>query len=146
MNGEDAGDGDDGGPVTAVTVFVILGAGFVALVLDVEWFWAIWVVGFAAVLPVVAILEDRIYRAIRGGKRYEPAHHRDARRSREDEAEDALEALKRRYAEGEIDEIEFEERLEALIENESIEDVRHRLDDDRTGERERDWDREYDLE
>lgn len=129
-----AADPDDSGddPLVPMVVFGVLGAGFVALFLGVEWFWTIWVLGFAVLLPMVAVLSDH-YGPFLGGSR-------DRNRSRTREVEDgrseeetALEALKRRYAEGEIDEAEFERRLERLVENETVEDVERRH-----GERERD--------
>lgn len=42
--------------------------------------------------------------------------------------EEALEALKRRYATGEIDEIEFERKLETLFETETVADAKRRVD------------------
>jgi len=45
-----------------------------------------------------------------------------------DEDEAALEALKRRYARGEIDEAEFERRTATLLENESVDDARERIE------------------
>lgn len=41
-----------------------------------------------------------------------------------DETDDALEALKRRYVAGEIDEATYERRLEALFETETVADAR----------------------
>ncbi|MFC6765694.1 SHOCT domain-containing protein [Natrinema soli] len=42
----------------------------------------------------------------------------------------ALDTLKRQYAVGEIDDTEFERRLETLLENDSIADVENRIDVD----------------
>jgi hypothetical protein len=121
-----------------LTVFAVLGAGFIALFAGVNWFWAIWVFGFAVVLPVVSILEDRLGRSTASGPGpYAPDHHEDARKTDREAEEEALETLKRRYAEGEIDEAEFEHRLELLFENEDVEDVRRRFGDD---------DREFEYE
>ncbi len=44
--------------------------------------------------------------------------------------EAALETLKEQYAVGEIDDAEFERRLETLLENETIADVENRVDVD----------------
>lgn len=44
--------------------------------------------------------------------------------SPEERAEDALEDLKRRYVAGEIDEREFERRVDRLVANDSVDDVR----------------------
>ncbi|QFU84330.1 SHOCT domain-containing protein [Natronorubrum aibiense] len=41
--------------------------------------------------------------------------------------EEALEALKRRYASGELDDAEFERQLETLLENETLDDVENRV-------------------
>jgi hypothetical protein len=96
------------------------------------------VFGFAVVLPVVSILEDRLGGTAESGPGpYAPDHQEDARRTDRETEETALETLKRRYAEGEIGEAEFEHRLERLVENEDVEDVRRRFEDD---------DREFEYE
>jgi hypothetical protein len=129
------------GILTELTVFAVLGAGFLGLFAGVSWFWAIWVFGFAVVLPVVSILEDRFRQsASNGPPPYAPDHHEETRSTRREKQEDALETLKRRYAEGEIGEAEFEHRLEALVENEDVEDVRRRYED------EEDREFEYEME
>ena len=85
--------------IGGVTTFLILGAGMIALVAGVSWFWAIWVVGFAVLLPLVGILTD-------DGDETDEA---------ESDAEEPIERLKRRYADGELGDEEFERRLERLL-------------------------------
>ncbi|RNJ25305.1 SHOCT domain-containing protein [Halosegnis longus] len=84
--------------IAGVTVFLILGLGMTALFLGVEWFWIVWVVGFAVVLPLVGILTD------------------DEEEEGAETPEDPVDRLKRRYADGELTDEEFEHRLERLIE------------------------------
>ncbi|PSQ18843.1 hypothetical protein BRD00_03605 [Halobacteriales archaeon QS_8_69_26] len=126
---DEPSDSEDDAAVPLV-VFSVLGAGFVALFLGQGWFWMVWVLGFAVLLPMVAVLSDH-YGPFLGG-----SGERKRSRTREvtttdDEDQAALETLKQRYAAGEIDEEEFERRLERLVENERIEDVerRHREKD-----------------
>lgn len=87
---------------TTVTVFLVLGTGFVALFAGVGWFWAIWVLGFAVIVPLVAILSDE-----------------ETERGEEPEDEpvpaDPIERLKQQYAAGELTEAEFERRLERRL-------------------------------
>jgi uncharacterized membrane protein len=132
-------DGDDD-PITAIVAMLVLGAGLVALFAGVNWFWMVWVLGFAVFVPVVAILTDQ-YDLIgvltgrgRSGSLSRPASDGDRK-------DDALETLKRRYARGEIDDEEFERRLERLVENESIDEVEARFERER--ERERDPEVEF---
>ncbi|MDZ7746456.1 MAG: SHOCT domain-containing protein [Halobacteriales archaeon] len=89
--------------IAGVTTFLILGVGMVALFLGIEWFWVVWVVGFAVVLPLVGILTD------------------DEEEAEEEEEEDPVERLKRRYADGELTDAEFEHRLERLLETDDAE-------------------------
>jgi uncharacterized membrane protein len=94
--------------IAGVTVFLILGAGMIALFANVSWFWVIWVVGFAVVGPLIGILTD------------------DEEEDTDETPDDPVERLKRRYADGELTDEEFEHRLERLME----------LDDDATVDRE----------
>lgn len=81
----------------------------------------IFVVGWFLLTPLVAILSDtRVVRRLFGDLPDDQSSVGD------DEA--ALEQLKARYARGEIDEAEFERRTARLLENESIDDVRDRVD------------------
>ncbi|WP_323676442.1 SHOCT domain-containing protein [Halorubellus sp. PRR65] len=98
----------------------------------------IFAVGWFLLTPLVAVLSDtRIVRRLFG----DLPENQDAS---VDDDEAALEELKARYARGEIDEVEFERRTALLLENESIDDVRDRVDNEpaRASERsERDTDR-----
>lgn len=99
---------DDDHPVEELTVFAVLGAGFVAMFLGVEWFWLIWVLGFAVFLPAISIVLDAYF---------------DGDDEAEDQ-EDPLEALRERYASGELSEAEFERKLERLLETEDRDTAR----------------------
>jgi uncharacterized membrane protein len=112
------------GAVTTLTLLVA----FSLLAFDVPWFWVAFPVGFGGVLPL----------AIGLARRYERGRDRDRERDRPgeytDERETALSTLRDRYARGEIDEVEFERRVERLLETETVADAGEFLDD-RNGER-----------
>ncbi|PSQ09868.1 hypothetical protein BRC93_11780 [Halobacteriales archaeon QS_5_70_15] len=96
-----------------VVTFLVLGVGLADPFLNVVPgipFWAIFVIGFAVVLPLVGILFDEDDEG--------PTGDRSPDRTDEREEEEPLERLKRRYAEGELTEEEFEHRLERLMETE----------------------------
>jgi uncharacterized membrane protein len=124
--------------VTGLLVFVILGAGFVALFAGASWFWLVWVLGFAVLLPIVGILTgeaddhvDDLDRATDQLGRRAPTG--SASPDRPDHAHetgddrDALETLRDRYARGELSDEQFERKLEALLETETFEGARDRL-------------------
>jgi uncharacterized membrane protein len=94
---------------TGVLAMLILGAGLTALFLPALSpvpFWVIFIVGYAVVLPLFAMLFE-------GDDETEEERERPASPD-----ESALETLKRRYAEGTVSDEEFERRLERLLETE----------------------------
>lgn len=102
----------------AITVFLVLGTGMVALFTGRPWWWMVFPVGFAVVLPLVAILSDTFAPDV------DAADERDGdEQSERDDTQDALDTLRNRYARGEIDEAEFERRVERLLENETVDDA-----------------------
>lgn len=103
---------------------LVLGGGFLAMFAGVSWFWLVWVLGFAVLLPLVAI-------AVGGGE----AADDHAESPGDDDETDALEELKRRYARGELDEEAFERGLERLLETEDRGTARECLDRQRHRER-----------
>jgi len=105
------------GVVTALTMtvaFGLLAAGF-------EFFWVAFVVGFGGIMPIAVGL----------------AKHAESERDSGENAQrdDALSALRRRYARGELTDAEFERRLERLLETESTRDGHAVADDARTSRR-----------
>ena len=92
--------------VTAATLVVAFGL----LALDVEWFWLAFVVGFGVVLPAAVGLAEYDRRS----------GNRPATTDRDGEAETALATLRGRYARGELSDVEFERRLERLLETQSV--------------------------
>jgi uncharacterized membrane protein len=97
--------------VEAVGLLVAV-AGLVGFLLDVEAFWVVWVVGFAVLLPLADILtrdeDEPDVNPLTNAGRY--ADREDL--GRDDEA---LAALRSRYAEGELTEAELEAELDALL-------------------------------
>ena len=102
--------------VAGVTTGLILTVAFGLLALGVPWFWVVFPVGFAGLLPVAMGL-TKWYEQRQTG------HRTSGSESTTTAEEEALETLRNRYARGEIDETEFERRLEALLETESVDDA-----------------------
>lgn len=112
----DAADTDDGslesivaGAVTMLTMTVAFGL----LALGISGFWIAFPVGFGGVLPLAVTL----------ARRYESDDDSSDPDTRETD-DDALDALRARYARGEIGEAEFERRVERLLETERADDAR----------------------
>lgn len=77
------------------------------------------IVGWLLLVPVIAILSDHVDLRQWLGGRDAAAATADARDG--GAGDDALERLRERYAAGEIDDTEFERRLERLLETEGVE-------------------------
>lgn len=120
-----------GGAVMALTFIV----GFGLMFAGVSFFWVVFPVGFAGVLPM-SIALARLYK-----------QRQESERPTQSESEEALEELRQRYARGELTEEEFEERVEKLLQTESVPEAKKYTDDvharqttddvTQTGERER---------
>ncbi|EMA43616.1 hypothetical protein C449_13692 [Halococcus saccharolyticus DSM 5350] len=97
----------------AIFVLLTLGAGFVAMVAGMPYFWLIWVLGFAVVLPILGILfpEDEADSELVEDER-DP-----------DVSTDPLTNLRDQYVRGDLTDEEFERKLDRLLETESPENV-----------------------
>lgn len=118
------------GAVTALTLLVAFGL----LALGEPFFWIAFPVGFGGLMPM----------AVGVAKWYESrtASERDGIGAGVSETEGALEELRARYARGELSDEQFEERVERLLETESVYDARNfvervHAEESDAGERER---------
>lgn len=98
--------------VTASTIVL----GVVLLAAGHSWAWVVFVVGFVAVLPAAQYLASWYETRSGESRSGEPI-------DMESDEQAALAALRDRYARGEIDEAEFERRVERLLETESVADA-----------------------
>jgi uncharacterized membrane protein len=111
--------------VSAVVTTGTLVVAFGLLALGVESFWLAFVVGFGVVLPAAVGLVE-----------YDWSDDRQSTADRDSEAEAALATLRQRYARGELSEVEFERRLEQLLETAAVsarhaDRTEHRADEKR---------------
>ncbi|GAB3422778.1 hypothetical protein GCM10027435_27860 [Haloparvum alkalitolerans] len=110
-----------------------------------EWWLAALIVGYAAVIPLVAQLfgddEDREEWVddwtADERDREESASGDAGSADRGGDGETPLETLRRRYASGELTDEQFERKLERLLETETLEDVEDRAAVERELERDR---------
>ncbi|WP_226479256.1 SHOCT domain-containing protein [Natrinema amylolyticum] len=127
-----------------------------AMFTDQGWWLAALLVGYVAVVPLVAILFDEDPDA--GDREWDDSSADETERESEPtsdaatdtDARDALETLRERYAAGELTDAQFERKLKRLLDTETLEDARARTRErnrtDRTADRERDRDRNRDRE
>ncbi|SFF78540.1 Short C-terminal domain-containing protein [Halopelagius inordinatus] len=121
---------EDDGEWAGIASLLVLGLGLASLfgLVPVGPFWAIFAIGFAVVVPLVAILEQR-YRESRASAVPPESESRREETDRSDggEFDDALARIRDRYARGELSEEQFERKLELLLETETPEDARERV-------------------
>jgi uncharacterized membrane protein len=115
----EAPDDDDDSPlqslVAGLVTMLTLTVAFGLMAADVSFFWVAFVVGFGGLMPT----------AIGLVRWYEARSERDAAvQDSQSEQERALVELRERYARGELDDEEFESRVERLLETESVADAR----------------------
>jgi len=124
---EPGGSEDEETPAEAVAIgavtFLTLGVAFGLMALGVSYFWVAFPVGFGGGIPLAAGL----------AKWYESREEAGDRRTAGGDTDAALADLRERYARGELDEAEFEARVERLLETESVADARKFAERERRG-------------
>ena len=140
---QDAGSDDgwwdeEGGDAASIAALLVLGLGLASLfgLIQIQPFWAVFAVGFAVVVPLVAILEARLRDRNRNRSGREPdgapaesdARRSDAPRTDDESVDAALDRLRDRYARGDLSDEQFESKLEALLDTDTPEAARERLD------------------
>jgi uncharacterized membrane protein len=115
-------DGDD---VPGIVSILTLGVGLGLLFLGVEQFWVAFVLGWVVLTPLSAVVfgddDER--------ERWAEFGDEDADAAAPADREDALDLLRERYARGELDDVEFERKVERLLETESVAEAERVLDD-----------------
>ncbi|MDF9748137.1 SHOCT domain-containing protein [Natrinema salsiterrestre] len=103
-----------------VVGLLTLGGGLAAAGSNSAWFW---------LLPAFVVGAGAVW-ALADSESNDPSEAYGDTSSGSTDESVALDTLKRQYAVGEIDDTEFERRLEILLENDSIADVEKRIDVD----------------
>lgn len=117
---------------TEIVSTLVTGIWLAALFTGQEWWLAALLFGYIVVVPLTAILfgteQDRAEWVDGWGEDQASAEKStdSASVSSSEQAETPLERLRRRYAEGELTEEQFERKLETLLETETLEDVEDR--------------------
>lgn len=107
--------------VTGIVSILVTGIWMSAMFTGQEWWLAALLVGYIVVVPLTAMLfgdEDDWEEYVDEDEFQMPTDSDD-----EDHEESALESLRRRYAEGELTDEQFERKLDRLLETETLEDV-----------------------
>ncbi|WP_121820550.1 SHOCT domain-containing protein [Halostella salina] len=113
---------------------LVLGAGILAGSFDHPQTGLIFAFGFAVLVPLSAILHGRLFEADDEDWSWDDGSSESDESTTEVDESAALETLRERYARGEIDELEYERRLEDLLETESVGEAREYVRDRRPGQ------------
>ncbi|MFD1598514.1 SHOCT domain-containing protein [Halobellus rarus] len=134
----DEGLAEPDDPVVGAVALLVLGAGLGSLfglpVLAAIDFWIIFAIGYAVVVPLVSLLRRRTAGtdpARRGSRNAAQSERADADRSGTDDVDEALARLRDRYARGDLSEEQFERKLEVLLETDTPEKARERVERER---------------
>jgi len=132
MSEDDDGESPLVGVVVGVVITAVLTVAFIGLAVGFPWFWVAFPVGFGGLLPL----------AIAITKWWEKQQRTDTKNGMDESSpERELSIVREHYARGEIDEAEFEARLERLLNTESISDAAQYVDHERDQAREHETER-----
>jgi len=111
---------------TGIVSMLVTGIWMFGLFTGQEWWLPALIVGYAVFIPLTAtLLGDEDEREAWTGELTDSSPTETTTEEPEPERTDetALEALRRRYAEGELTDEQFERKLDRLLETETLEDV-----------------------
>lgn len=134
-------DDPEENPLVKLTSLFVLGAGLLALFTGQNWFWMIFALGFAVLVPLVKLVGDAF--GVEVGA--DEAGRTESDRAAPESKQDALDALRDRYARGELSETEFERKVETLLETETLESARKHVGCEVSADTDRETDAETEL-
>lgn len=105
--------------VGGVTIGLILAVAFGLLAIGYPWFWVVFIIGFAGILPAMLGL-TKLYERRRAREREFTGNET----ADVDGSDDPLALLRHKYARGDLSDAEFERKLDRLLKTESPEDIR----------------------
>jgi len=111
--------------ITGIVSMLVTGIWMAALFTGQDWWLAALLLGYVVVLPLTALLfgdeDDRAEWVDDWSSEESTDVETESTGGTHDET--PLESLRRRYAEGELTDAQFERKLERLLETETLEDV-----------------------
>ena len=118
---------------SSIVSVLVTGIWLAALLLGFDWWLPFMLFGYVAVVPIVTMLfdEDEETDDAADWQDQDWGTSGETQDSADDQSvEDALQTLRERYAKGELTDRQFEQKLERLLETETLEDAedRHRTD------------------
>jgi len=131
--------------ITDIVSVLVTGIWLAALLLGFEWWLPFMLFGYIALVPITAMLFDEDEEESGDWQKNRETADRQEADAADTSTEDALQTLRDRYARGELTDQQFEQKLERLLETETIEDAEERARRV-SAETDRDPDREFDLE
>lgn len=132
-----------------IASMLVTGIWLAGLLTGQSWWLPVLIVGYAAVIPIVATLSGNEDDRREWADEYTTAETsgESAADTPDTDARDALETLRERYAAGKLTDDQFERKLERLLETGTLEDADEWVRDRERGhDRDRGTDGESDLE
>lgn len=114
----------------SIVSLLVLGAGFVAMFAELDYFFVIWIIGFTVLVPIIGILSGEREDESEGeddewnvaDAQHEVTNESTATDSHSSTStQDALSTLRERYAQGDLTDEQFERKLDRLLETETPE-------------------------